>query len=125
CAAARCSSARSTTPSAVSAAMKQEPTTSFLSGMVCIYQCSRGPRAAGAFLLLRQELLYPLSLEVLTRVDVALRIDRDAADGVEGPGIAPAVAEAADDFERGTAEDEDLLIVAVCDVQELLLRIAR
>src|SRR3954464_14657412 len=51
-------------------------------------------------LLFLDELLHTLAVVGFTGVDVALRIDRDAADAVKQAGIASAVAEAADLLER-------------------------
>src|SRR3954469_9241770 len=81
--------------------------------------CASPPRS------LRHELLDALPLERFAGVEVPLRIDGDAADRIERAGIAAAVAEAADGLERVAAQDEDLLIVAVGDVEIALLRIAR
>src|SRR3954447_15086948 len=73
---------------------------------------------------LHHEFLHAFALERFTRIDVAAGIDGDAADAVEGAGIASPVTEAADRLERLAAQDEDLLIVSVRDVEVALLRIA-
>src|SRR4029079_5387882 len=73
----------------------------------------------------QDELLHAFAFEIFPRVDVAFRVDGDAADAVERARIASAVAEAADDFEGVAARDEDLLIVSVGNIEVALLRIAR
>ncbi len=64
------------------------------------------------------ELLHALALEVLARVDVALRVHGDAADAVESARPAPAAADARDDRERVAIEHEHLLILTVGHVQK-------
>ena len=116
------SSRRSTMPSASRAATKPRPDEES-SGIrhSAVDIDIRVPAAS-----LRDELLHALALERFTGVDVALRVHGHAADAVERARIAAAVAEAADhDGQRVAAQDEDLLVVAVGDVTEALLRIPR
>src|SRR5262249_40372492 len=61
----------------------------------------------------------------LAGVDVALQLPGDAAYAVKLARHPPAVAEARDDFKRIAQQDEDLLVVAIGDVEKALLRIVR
>ena len=71
------------------------------------------------------ELLQAPALVGLGRVDVALRVGRDAVHGEELAGLAAAVAEARQDLQRVALDDVDLLVLAVGEVEILLLRILR
>ena len=72
-----------------------------------------------------EEPLQAAAVVGLGRVDVALRVGGDAVHGVELAGHLAAVAEAGEDLERLPIEDPDLLVLAVGEVDELLLRIVR
>src|SRR5215813_3380654 len=61
----------------------------------------------------------------LASVDVALRIHSDAAHPVELARHPPAVAKAQDDLKRIAQQDEDLLVVAIGDIEKALLWILR
>src|SRR5678809_580311 len=74
-------------------------------------------------LLLRHELLHTLAVMLLARIDVALRIGRDAADREELTGVSPAAAERANLGQGVALEDVHLLVVTVGDEQVSLLRI--
>src|SRR5687767_11399835 len=74
---------------------------------------------------LEHELLDALPLVGLRRVEVALRIRRDAVDGEELAGLTAAAAERGEHVERLPVEDVDLHVGAIGDVQEALLRVAR
>src|SRR6185312_7949141 len=56
-------------------------------------------------------------------IDVAFRIGRDAVDAVEFAGLASAIPEAGEHFERVAIDDVHLVVFAVRDVEELLLRV--
>src|SRR5262245_20108630 len=71
------------------------------------------------------ELLQPPPLVGLGRVDVAFGIGGDAVNPIELARLAPAVAEAGQDFHRLAQQDVDLLVAAVGDVEILLLRVFR
>src|SRR4051812_14792269 len=71
------------------------------------------------------ELLDPLALVGLGRVQVALRVDRDAVHAEELAGLPAAVAEAGDLRERLAHDHAHLLVGAVGEEDELLLRILR
>src|SRR5262245_792635 len=71
------------------------------------------------------ELLDAFPFVCLAGIDVALRIHGDAADAVELARHSPALAEARDDFKRFAPQDEDLLVMAVGDVEIALLWIVR
>src|SRR5262249_1271120 len=90
----------------------------------------RGPDRALILLGHRAEtfvdkLLQPLTAIRLGRVDVALRVGRDAVHGVELPRLTAAVAEAGELGQRLAIEDVNFLVGAVGEIQILLLRIAR
>src|ERR1700748_3783134 len=72
-----------------------------------------------------EEALQAAAVVGLGRVDVAFRVGRDAVHGVELAGHLAAIAEAREDLEGLTIEDPDLLVLAVGQVDELLLRIVR
>src|SRR5580765_4171214 len=72
-----------------------------------------------------EEALQAAAVVGLGRVDVPLRVGGDAVDGVELAGHLAAVAEAGEDLERLPIENPDLLVLAVREVDELLLRIVR
>src|SRR5260221_9837808 len=65
------------------------------------------------------KLLQPLPAIRLGRVEVALRVGRDAVHGVELPGLTPAVAEARELGQRLAIEHVDLLVGAVREVEVL------
>src|SRR5579862_9361734 len=67
------------------------------------------------------ELLHSLSAVRLSRENIALGIRGDAVNRIELPRLAPAVAEAGDDFESLAQHDVDLLIGAVGQEDVLLL----
>src|SRR5215470_2054748 len=71
------------------------------------------------------ELLQPPPLVGLSRIYVALRIGCDAVHAVELTGLAPAVAEAGQDFQRIAQQDVHLLVATIGDVEILLLRVFR
>src|SRR5580704_3619413 len=73
----------------------------------------------------RHELLHALGVMLLTRVEVAARIDGDAADGDEAAHLPSAVADRSHLSERVALQHEDLVIDAVGDEDIALLRIAR
>src|SRR5689334_16306591 len=70
-----------------------------------------------------RELLDAFSLVGLRRVDVALRVGRDAVDRVELAGLASAVAEARQLRHRLPIEDVNLLVGAVGEEEVFLLRV--
>src|SRR5262245_11229540 len=70
-------------------------------------------------------LLYAFAVVLFAGVDVAARVGCDAADGEEASWLPSAGAEGADLCQRVTPQDDDRLVVAVGDVEVLLLRIAR
>src|SRR5215467_9863019 len=69
------------------------------------------------------ELLDAFSLEGFGRVDVALRIDRDAVHAVELAGLASAAAKRCQFVHRLALDDADALVLTVGEIDELLLRI--
>src|SRR5215510_8982107 len=75
--------------------------------------------------LLPYELLHTLAVMLLARIDVALRIGRDAAHCEELPGVAATVSEGPDLSERVALEDVHLLVVTVGDEQVSLRAVAR
>src|SRR5262245_44808064 len=62
---------------------------------------------------------------LFARIDVALRVGRDAADREELPRVAAAASDGPDLGQRIALEDVHLLVVTVGDQQESLLRVAR
>src|SRR3954465_9028102 len=72
-----------------------------------------------------EEALQPAAVVGLGRIDVALRVGGDAVDGVELSGHLAAVAEAGEDLERLAIQDPYFLVVAIGEVDELLLRVIR
>src|SRR5215467_3072986 len=72
-----------------------------------------------------QEPLHALTAIRFGCVDVALRIRRDAVDGIELSGLPTAVAKARQGFQRITQQNVDLLIRSIDEVDVLLLRILR
>src|SRR6186997_2851884 len=76
----------------------------------------------GAYSLV-DELLHSLSFVGLRSVEVTLGIDRDAVHAVELAGLAATIAEIADFFEGLAQDDPDLLVLAVGEEHEPLLRI--
>src|SRR5688572_3701145 len=71
------------------------------------------------------ELLHPLPLVRLGRVDVAAGVGDDAVHGEELPRLAPAVAELRQDLERLAVHHVDALVLPVGEVEVALLRVAR
>jgi len=71
------------------------------------------------------EFLDALAFVSLGRVEVALRIGRDAVHAVELAGLAPAVAEVGELFQRLAQHDADLCIAAVGEKDIGLLRVLR
>src|SRR5262249_17466775 len=71
------------------------------------------------------ELLHALTLVGLGRVEVALRIRRDAVHAVELPRLAAAVAERGELLQRLAQDHPDALVLAVGHEDEFLVRIAR
>src|SRR5439155_6379591 len=71
------------------------------------------------------KLLQPLTAIRFGRVEVALRVGRDAVDGVELSRLAAAVAKRRQLGERFAIEDMDLFVRAIRQVEILLLRILR
>src|SRR3954451_21700346 len=72
-----------------------------------------------------EEALQAAAVVGLGGVDVPLRVGGYAVHGVELAGHLAAVAEAGQDLERLAIEDPHLLVLAVGEVDELLLRIVR
>src|SRR3984893_9324136 len=88
------------------------------------------PRPNDALILLRHgchafihELLDALALEGLGRIDVALGIDCDAMHAEEFTRYAPAVAEAGQNVHRRAIHDVHFLVLAIGEIDVLLLRI--
>src|SRR4051794_2007044 len=71
------------------------------------------------------EFLDALTLPGLGRVDVTLGVGRDRVHAVELAGLAAAVAERGDLFERLAQDDPHAVVHAVGEIDETLLRIAR
>src|SRR5438093_4963458 len=71
-----------------------------------------------------RELLHALAAIRLGCVDVALRIGGDAVHAVELARLPPAFAKAREELERVAQDYVDLLVLAVGEIQVLLLRIA-
>src|SRR5262245_59214092 len=69
--------------------------------------------------------LYPLAAIRLRRIQVALRIGREAVDAVELPGLPPALAETREELQRVAQDHVDLRILAIGEIQVRLLRVAR
>src|SRR5689334_5444565 len=103
--------------------------------IVCSWQASRPALLLGPdhplFLLrhrreaLVDELLHALALVGLGCIDVALRVGRDAVDGVELAGLPAAVAERGEFGHRQSIEDMNLLVGAVGEVEVFLVAILR
>src|SRR3954468_21347475 len=72
-----------------------------------------------------EEALQAAAVVGFRRVDVPLRVGRDAVHREELPGHLAAVAEAGENLERLPVEDPHLLVLAVRQVDELLQRIVR
>src|SRR6185503_2182960 len=72
-----------------------------------------------------EEPLQTFSFPGLRRVDVPLRIGRDAVHAVELAGLPPAVAEAGQLLQRLPIDDADDVVHAVGHVDVLLLRVLR
>src|SRR5687768_16511309 len=70
------------------------------------------------------ELLYPLPLVRLRRVDVALRIRRDRVYGKELPWLPPTPAELRENLQRLSVHHVHTLILSVGQIQKALLGIA-
>jgi len=71
------------------------------------------------------ELLDALAAVGFGRIDVALGIRRDAVHAVEFAGLAAAFAESGQDFERLPVEDVNAIVLAVGEINVLLLGIFR
>ena len=69
--------------------------------------------------------LHALTFPGLRRVDVALRIDRDAVHAVELTGLASAVAEAGENLECVALQHVDAVVHAVGEIQIALRRVLR
>ena len=69
------------------------------------------------------ELLHPLALVSLGRVDVAFRIGGDAVHAIELAGLASAVAEVGNLLERVAQDDAHFFVGAVGEENEFLLRV--
>src|SRR5581483_9156520 len=101
------------------------------SSELAVLSLVRATRPHRALILSLGHRLHPLVEEALQAtpvvglggVDVPLRVGRDAVDRVELARHLAALAEAREDFERLAIEDPHLLVVAVREVDELLLRI--
>src|SRR5262245_13638278 len=126
---ARCSSTASSSRGTEPASVKESPTRAPSPGESLLGSRSRPDRP----LILRldrphtlvDELLHPFSLVGLGRVDVALRVGRDAVDREELSRLTAAVSEARENLERLAVHHVDLLVLAVGDVDVLLLRVLR
>src|SRR6185503_20640563 len=89
-------------------------------------------RPYGSLLLARHgaepfvdELLETLSFVGFGRVEIAFRIHGDAVDGVELSRLSSAITKAGELFERVAAQDADLHVVAIGQVEIGLGRILR
>src|SRR5215208_4580789 len=71
-----------------------------------------------------RKLLEPLSFVRFRRVDVALRVRRDAVHREELTRLTTAIAEARDDLERGAIHHVHALVLAVGEEDIFLLRVA-
>src|SRR5205085_5843872 len=71
------------------------------------------------------EFLYPLSFKGFGRVDVALRVDRDAMHAIELAGLTTAATERRQFRHAVALDDAYALVLAVGDVHEALLGIFR
>src|SRR3954463_9843367 len=93
----------------------------------------RSARPHGTLVLALRDRLHALVEEALQaaavvglgRIDVALRVGGDAVNGEELPGHLAALAEAGEDLARPAIEDPYFLVVAIGEVDELLLRVIR
>src|SRR5262245_16249729 len=70
------------------------------------------------------ELLHALAAVRLRRVDVPFRVGRHAVDAVELARLPPAVAEAREQLERVAQDHVDFVVLAVGEIQVLLLSVA-
>ncbi len=96
----------------------------------CVDVDRRPDRRPGSVLVtgrhpLVHEPLEALSLVRLGRVEVALRVDRDAVHAVELPGLPAAVAERRQLLQRLAIDDAHFLVHAVGHEDVLLLRVLR
>src|SRR5262245_220449 len=75
--------------------------------------------------LLGHKLLHSLTVMLLSRVHVALRVYGDTADGEELSRVTAAASERADGRQRVALQDMDLLVVSIGDEHVSLLRVVR
>src|SRR4051812_26538367 len=118
CAIAFFSSTLWLTPSAARRATNPAPMKTLRRFITCLLLLKPGLTAG-------DELLDALAMVLLACVDVASRVDGDAADRQEATRLTATLPDGSGRSERIAIEDDDLLVLPVRDEQEPLLRVVR
>src|SRR3954463_9148218 len=118
CASAFFSSTLWLTPSAARRATNPAPMKTLRRFITCLLLLKPGLTAG-------DELLDALAMVLLACVDVASRVDGDAADRQEATRLTATLPDGSGRSERIAIEDDDLLVLPVRDEQEPLLRVVR